>query len=317
MASGMTFIRFLLTVPGALGISASPRLHEVYRFPNGTWVENIVVRPNGNLLVALVNTPELWEITPSTRSRCSAGHLVHHFEEADSVNGIMELSPDTYAVIASDSVWKVDLSFHQSVSEPIQIATLPAGTLNGMATLDDESRSVAISGSQLGLVWRLNTHTSDYSVIHQDETMAPTDELGLMLGINGLRIMSGYLYYNNSPQRMFCRVHIDGHGGGALGPYETIAHNVLPDDFAVNPSGVAYLVGLTDNVVTKVFPNGSHKGIAGSLDSKDLMTTTSAAFGKPLNGGGFLYVTTGGESEHPVNNTDTRGGKVMALAGDL
>jgi hypothetical protein len=47
------------------------------------------------------------------------------------------------------------------------------------------------------------------------------------------------------------------------------------------------------------------------------MTATSAAFGKLPNGRDILYVTTGGESEHPVNNTHTRGGKVMALVGDL
>jgi sugar lactone lactonase YvrE len=317
MASGMAFIIFLLTVLSALGSSPTPSMYEVYRFPNGTWVENIAVRPNGNLLVTLVNTPELWEITPSTHLGHSTAQLLCHFDRADSVNGITELSPDIYAVVASNSVWKVDLSVCQNVSKPIQIATLPAGTLNGMATLDEERRSVAISDSQLGLVWRLDTHTGNYTVIHQDETMAPTDELGLMLGINGLRITNGYLYYNNSPRRIFCRVHVDRHTGGALGPYETIAHNVLADDFAVNSNGVAYLAGLTDNVVTKVFPNGSHKVIAGSLDSKDLMTATSAAFGKLPNGRDILYVTTGGESEHPVNNTYTRGGKIMALAGDL
>jgi hypothetical protein len=101
-----------------------------------------------------------------------------------------------------------------------------------------------------------------------------------------------------------------------LGPYEIIANDVLADDFAVKPNGVAYLAGLVDNVVTQVFPNGSHKVIAGSLDSKDLMTATSAALGKSLEGRDILYVTTGGESEHPVNNTDTRGGKVMLLALD-
>jgi hypothetical protein len=262
-----------------------------------------------------VNTPELWEITP-TPSGHSAAQLVHYFDDAESVNGITELSPDTYAVIASNSVWKVDLSVHEGFSKPIHIAKLPAGTLNGMATLDDDRTSVAMSDSQLGLVWRLSTHTGNYTVIHKDETMAPNDELGLLLGINGLRISNGYLYYNNSPRRIFCRIRIDGRTGRALGPYEIIANDVLADDFAVKPNGVAYLAGLVDNVVTQVFPNGSHKVIAGSLDSKDLMTATSAALGKSLEGRDILYVTTGGESEHPVNNTDTRGGKVMLLALD-
>lgn len=316
MAPGMAFIIFLLTVVRAFDLS-SCSLREVYRFPNGTWVENIVVRPNGNILVALVNTPELWEIIPSAPSDCNLAQLVYHFDEADSVNGITELSPDTYAVIASNSVWKVDLSAYEKASEPIRIAALPAGTLNGMATLDDERVSVAISDSRLGLVWRLNTHTGNYTVIHQDKTTEPNDDLGLMLGINGLRIANSYMYYNNSPRQIFCRVLIDESTGEALGPYEIITHDVLADDFAVTSDGVAYLAGLTNNVVIKVFPNGSHEVIAGSRDSTDLMTATSAAFGRPVNGQNILYVTTGGESEHPINTTNTRGGKVMALTIDL
>ncbi|KAJ5632208.1 hypothetical protein N7490_008547 [Penicillium lividum] len=310
MSPAIFFIIFSFTAIRAL--SLSPTLHEVYRFPNGTWVKNIAVRPNGNILVSLVNTPELWQITPSAQPGLYPAQLIHHFDGASSVNGITQLSLDKYAVIASNSVWKVDLSAQSS--KPIQIATLPAGTLNGMATLNE--RSVAISDSQLGLVWSLDTQTGDYTVIHRDETMAPNDDLGLTLGINGLRIRNGYMYYNNSPRRIFCRVSIDAHAGEALGPYEIVAQDVLADDFAVGSNSVAYLAGLTDDVVTKDFLNGSHTVIAGSKDSKDLMTATSAAFGQPFNGHDILYVTTGGESEHPVNNTDTRGGKVMALIID-
>lgn len=311
----MVFIIFFLAAFCTFSLSSPSNLHEIYRFPNGTWVENIAIRPNGNLLVSLVNTPQLWEITPTPPGHSTA-QLVHHFNDAETVNGITELSPDTYAVIASNSVWKVDLNAYKGVPKPIHIAKLPAGTLNGMATFGDDRKSVAISDSQLGLVWRLNTHTGNYTVIHKDETMAPNNELGLLLGINGLRITNGYLYYNNSPRRIFCRVRIDGRTGRALGPYEIIANNVLADDFAVKPDGVAYLAGLVDNVVTQVFPNGSHKVIAGSLDSKELMTATSAALGKSVEGRDILYVTTGGESEHPVKNTNTRGGKVMALTLD-
>ncbi|KAJ5778583.1 hypothetical protein N7520_001829 [Penicillium odoratum] len=310
MPSTVFFIIFSFIAIRVLGLS--PSLHEVFRFPNGTWVENIAVQPNGNILVSLVNTPELWQVTPSIQPGPYPAQLIHHFDGASSVNGITELSLDKYAVIASNSVWKVDLSAQSS--KPIQIATLPNGTLNGMATLNE--RSVVISDSQLGLVWRLDTETGDYTMIHQDGTMAPNDDLGLMLGINGLRIKNGYMHYNNSPRRIFCRVSIDAHTGEALGLYEIVAHDVLADDFAIGSNGVAYLAGLTDNVVTKVFPNGSHTVIAGSKDSRDLMTATSAAFGQAFNGHDILYITTGGESEHPVKNKNTRGGKVMALMID-
>lgn len=314
----MFLILICLALAQALGLSHNPNIREIHRFPNGTWVENIAAHPSGNLLVTLVNTPELWEVVPSTGPGNSSAQLVHHFAQADSVNGIAELLPNVYAVIASNSVWKVVyMSNHENVPAPAHVAKLPAGTLNGMAALDDGARSVAISDSELGLVWRLDTHTGNYTVIHQDDTMAPTDDLDLQLGINGLRIGNGYLYYNNSPKRIFCRVRIDGSTGEALGPYEVVSRDVMADDFAIGPHGVGYLAGLIDNVVTRVFPNGTHNVIAGAHGSKELMTATSAAFGRTQSDYRTLYITTGGESEHPVDNTSTRGGKVMALSVDF
>ncbi|KAJ5297914.1 hypothetical protein N7508_008163 [Penicillium antarcticum] len=293
----------------------SADLREIYRFPNGTWIENIAARTNGNLLVTLINKPELWQINPWTRSGHASAHLVHHFDEAKQMNGIAELEQDTYAIIASDSVWTISLGQNGGASIPEHIATFPSGLLNGMATLDG-GRAVVLSDSERGLIYRLDMQTGEYTVIHQDKTMAPADYLGLQLGINGLRVARDYLYYSNTAKRLFCRVRIDLRTGQAKGPYEVISGGVLSDDFAVGPGDVGFLAGAMDNVVTKVWPDGYHEIAAGSKNSTLLMTATSAAFGRGKSDRGVLYVTTGGETELPVNSTVTRGGKVMALAVD-
>ncbi|KAK4866185.1 hypothetical protein LT330_008526 [Penicillium expansum] len=313
MANLLGSLLLLLTCTQTLCLAYTPNLREIYRFPNGTWIENIAVRPNGNLLVADLSTAELWEIDPSIPSGPSSAHLVHHFEGAEDADGITELSPDIYAVIASNSVYTVDLRTHENAPKSVLIAKLPAGYLNGIAALGD-GNAVAITDSQLGLIWRLDIRTGNYSVIHQDETMAANNDMGLLLGVNGLKIVKDYMYYTNSPKRIFCRVRIDIHTGHALGPYEIISHDTRGDDFAIGPRGVAYLAGLIDNVVTKVFPNGSHEIIAGSKNSTELMTATSAAFGRRRGDRNVLYITTGGETRLPVNNTSTRGGKIMALS---
>lgn len=305
-----SLLLLLLTFIYTPCLAHSPNLREIYRFPNGTWIENIAVRPNGNLLVADLSTAELWEINPSIPS---SAHLIHHFDDAKDADGITELSPDIYAVIASNSVYTIDLRSYENTPKSVLIAKLPAGYLNGIATLD-EGKAVAITDSQLGLIWRLDIRTGEYSVIHHDETMAANRDMGLLLGVNGLKIVDDHLYYTNSPKRIFCRVRIDTHTGGALGPYEIISHDTRGDDFAIGPHGVGYLAGLIDNVVTRVFPNGSHEVIAGSKDSRDLMTATSAAFGRTQKDRNVLYVTTGGETTLPVNSTSTTGGKVMALS---
>ena len=127
--------------------------------------------------------------------------MVHHFDGAEDADGITELSPDIYAVIASNSVWTVDLKPHGNAPQPILIAKIPAGYLNGIAALD-EGKAVAISDSQLGLIWRLDIRTGTYSVIHQHETMAANHDMGLLHGVNGLKIVNDYIYYSN------CQKHI-------------------------------------------------------------------------------------------------------------
>jgi sugar lactone lactonase YvrE len=313
MPAFLSILLFSLAFVQALCFPQSFNIREVYRFPNGTWLENIAVRLNGNLLVTDLMTVGLWEIVPPTESIHSSIRLVHHFDGADDVAGITEVSPDTFAVISSNSVWQIEFNSHDDPPKATLISKIPAGFLNGMATLD-EGKAVMISDSQLGLVWHLDIQTGNYTVLHRHETMEANSDLGLLIGVNGLRILHNYMYYTNSPKRIFCRVRIDTRTGRALGPYEIVSHDTLADDFAIDPRGIGYLASLTDNEITRVFPNGSHDVVAGSKDSRDLMAATSAAFGRTRSERHVLYVTTGGETENPVNNTASLGGKVMAVS---
>ncbi|CAG8123022.1 unnamed protein product [Penicillium olsonii] len=312
MATVVRFLVFLVQALPSLGLLQSPNIRELYRFPNGTWLENIAVRPNGNLLITDATTSSLWEITPSTDSIRSSPRLVHHFDEAKDMGGIAELTPDTYAVIASNSVWKIDLSKDRHSPSPVRIADIPAGFLNGMAALDG-GNAVVISDSRLGLVWYLNVQSGNYSISHQHETMQANSDLGMLIGVNGLKIMEDYMYYSNSPKQIFCRVRIDTRTSRAMGPYEIISYNTLADDFAIDPRRIGYLASLTNNEIIKVYPDGLHEVVAGAEYSRVLMSATAAAFGRTQSDRHVLYVTTGGETEPPVHDTASLGGKVMAV----
>ena len=305
-------VAFLLASAGAPFKVNPPSLHEIYQFPNGTWIENIAVRNNGNILVTLANAPELWEVISTTKREANQARLVHNFTRAEMTTGITELASDVFAVATPDSVWKVDLNDHGK-RVPTRLATLPAGNLNGMATLNRESGTVVISDSQAGLVWRLDTNTGNYTVILKDETMAANTKEGLLLGINGIQVHGDYVYYVNTPERLFCRIPVDLMTGQAVGATEIISRNAIADDFAISDQGVVYLAGLRENVAIQLFANGTQKVVAGSRNSTTLMTATSAAFGCGLRSS-VLYITTGGETDHPTDSTASRGGKVMALA---
>ncbi|KAB8276004.1 hypothetical protein BDV30DRAFT_247153 [Aspergillus minisclerotigenes] len=243
-------IPFCIYLYFSLAVLASPttRLRDVHQFPNGTWLENIAVRSNGNILVTAYNLAQLWEINPFNGTNSHHARLVHQFQNPGTITGTTEIDQDTFVTIASNSLWKVDLSTTEPIVNPINI-TIPAGTLNGMAALNDSS--LAISDSSLGLIWRVDIQQGTYGIMIRDNTTATSTALGPNLGVNGIRILDGYLYYVNSPQRSFYRVRVD-ESGNTVGQPETIAQGVLADDFTVTSSG-AYLAGLTDNVITKRF----------------------------------------------------------------
>ena len=230
--------------------------------------------------------------------------------------GIAEISSDVFAVITPNTVWGVDLNQHRNhgsdnnVVEPEKIATIhQAGNINGMALLNQKTGMVVISDSQLGLIWRLDTTTGEYTVILKDPTMSANRKYGPLLGINGLRVHNGYIYYVNTPNRLYCRIPINPITGQAIGPAEIISKGALADDLAVSEKGVGYLAGLTDSVVTRVFEDGEMEVVA---NETILHAATSAAFGW-LGDEKVLFVTTGGDAEHAGNNTDKRGGNVLAL----
>lgn len=306
----MAHLLFFLVTFLLASVADAFHLREVYQFPNGTWAENIAVRSNGNLLVTFASTPELWEVVPSAQPGATQARRLHHFPNAEMATGIAELTPDMYAVITPNTVWKVDLN-NGTKNTPTRIATLQsARSLNGMAVLNPDTGTVAISDSEAGLVWRLDTNTGNYTVILKDETMAANTKEGVLLGINGLRVHDGHVYYVNTPERLFCRIPVNTTTGRATGPREIISQGALADDFAISRQGMGYLAGLTDHVVTRVLANGTQEVIA---NSSALMSATSGAFGR-LGGSDVLYITTGGETSHVVNNTSSRGGKVLALS---
>ena len=49
---------------------------------------------------------------------------------------------------------------------------------------------VAIADCKAGVVWKLNTNTGEHTMMLKDETMAANTEMGVLLGINGLQVLS-------------------------------------------------------------------------------------------------------------------------------
>jgi hypothetical protein len=141
----------------------------LYQFStNGTWVENIAVRSNGNLLVTLLSpTPELWQIPVATPEDAS---LVYTFPDMAGLVGIAETAPDTFSVAGgnytvpvtntSSAVWEVRFGDNDAVTAR-KMADIPeASVLNGVAAVPgcaSTSTAVIVADTILGLAWHVDT----------------------------------------------------------------------------------------------------------------------------------------------------------------
>jgi hypothetical protein len=93
----------------------------IHEFSNDTFLENLAVRSNGQILLSPLNIPSLYIIDP-LQNGVSTATIVHTFPEALGLAGIAEYEPDVFALITGSfsfatgdtgagswTVWSVDL----------------------------------------------------------------------------------------------------------------------------------------------------------------------------------------------------------------
>lgn len=301
----------------------------IYQYPNPTWIENIFARSNGDLLVSIIGAPELRSIHPFTDPPSES--LVHSFTGNTAVFGITELTPDTFAVIAgnysytdgatlySSSIWTVEFCDNKSGDEKkgetkVKKVTdvKEAQVLNGLTALNEHA--VLAADSFAGTVVKVDIKTGKSEVVIKDKTMNPVPGSAVPIGINGVKIVGGYLYFTNTFQKSLIRVSVDPETGKATGPYEKLADVPMPDDLAVLDDGTAYVPEAWANTVVRVLTDGETSTHAGNLNSSVVAGGTSATFGRTYRDRGVAYISTQGGLGGPVNGTFTEGGKVVALS---
>ncbi|KAF7976645.1 hypothetical protein HWV62_5967 [Athelia sp. TMB] len=298
-------------------------LETVGVFPNGTWLENAAVRSNGQLLVTLLSSPQVYQVDPFSSQQ---PQLVQTIPGVEGLLGIGEVEEDVFAVIAGNlsiatvvstvgsySIWKVDVRDSQ---KPIshKVADIPtAQFLNGLAVLDTKG-NVLVSDSGAGVVYLVDTNTGAYQVVLDDPTMKAAAG-GEQLGINGIQIQNDFLYFTSSTQGLFARVAIH-QNGTAAGPVKVVASlGGFGDDFALDRAGNAYIATNPEDTLIKVTPAGKVALVAGNINSTALAGGTSAHFGRTAADKSTLYVTTGGRFTDAAGEQTFIPGEVVAVRG--
>lgn len=157
---------------------------------------------------------------------------------------------------------------------------------DGVVTLP-EPGLVLVADAAKGIVWRVDIHSGEYEVAIKDGAFNPSNP-AIPLGVDGLHIAGGDLYFTNLGGNFLGRIPIDSHGN-PQGPVENVTSKlVYPDDFALHNDGTAYVGGA--NTLWRVTPGGSVKVLAGGLDDATLEGVTSAQFGRTQVDQNVLYL---------------------------
>lgn len=305
------------------------KVDTLFQFPNnGSWIDNIVLRRDGSLLLTRLDVPEVWSVDTETGNST----MVYSFPNATSCFGISEIDDDVFAVVVGNfstttyqptagsfSVQKLEFQ-DGSANEETRVAdsavathivSLPeAQALNGMTSFTKESHLVLIADSPKGVVWKVNTETGDHSVALNDTTMMPAEGVALPLGINGLKVVDEYLYYSSTTRMQFCRVKVNK-DAEAAGDYQVIASGFLPDNMDVATDGTAYIATDPQNSVVRVTPYGQIALVAGGQLSTQLPGATSTRL---TPDGKTLYVGTSGGQVAPVLGTFKEPAKVVKIS---
>ncbi|CDM29942.1 hypothetical protein DTO013E5_8346 [Penicillium roqueforti] len=305
------------------------KVETIFQFPNnGSWIDNMVVRSDGNLLLTRLDTPEVWNFDTTTGNAT----LAYSFPNVTSCFGISEIEDDVFAVVVGNfspktfqpgpgsfSVHKLDFTKidaednERAPKLPMasEIIAMPeAEALNGMATFSQGSNLVLIADSPKGVIWKVDTKTGDYSVALDDTTMAPAEGQALPLGVNALTILGDYVYYTGTTRMVYCRVKVDK-DVKPIGDFEVIASGFLPDNVEMTEDGIAYIPTAPQNSVVRLTPSGQISLVTGGQVSTQLAGPSSARLSKDRQ---VLYVGTNGGQIAPVLGSFIEPAKIVKIS---
>jgi hypothetical protein len=260
---------------------------EIVRLPS---LENIAVRPNGQLLATNMNSPNLYTIDPATKTSSTAAAV----SGASGLSGIGEVTPDVFVVIGGSpqgtAVHKVDFTGAGATPKVTLVKKIPdAKNMNGLAVFNNDT--VLLADAAKGNIIKLVLSTGDSSVALSDPTMAPSGPVPF--GIDGLKYDSGTgtVWYTNIFKNSFHKVSVDA-ASKPTGAVSTLWSNLMGDDLCFGNNGKLYITTNSGaNQVVEYDPAGG--SAAKPVVVAKLSAPTACAAGRTDKDKDMVYVTNG------------------------
>jgi sugar lactone lactonase YvrE len=152
-----------------------------------------------------------------------------------------------------------------------------------------------IADSRLGAVFRVDTDTGISEIAFSDVALNAIANATVPIGINGLKVFGGYVYFTNTARNTFGRVPISD-AGENIGDIEIVA-TLNPtdagydwDDFVFDKNGTAY-IAQPSNAIAAISPGGNQTILVGGGNSTAIVGPTSVTLGLDQK---TAYITTRG-----------------------
>ena len=306
-------------------------VHVIHEFPHGTWVENLAVRSNGQILATIATAPELYQVDPTSTN---PPILVHTFPNATGLWGIVETTPDIFYVLAGQgspfapadpgtfSVWLVNLHtsgfhffpHHDVVPSVIsKVADIPHGILcNGMAVLSYDPDVLLIADSLAGVVWKLDVDSGHVTTAIQNPDMNAFKNAAGSVGINGLKLHGGKLYWTDTDLEILISIPIYSNGSAA-GREIPVTDGVGADDFVFDHKGNTFIAQDPFDTLLLLKADGSKLILTNSTGPNSIMGPTAVQFGRRVADSANLYVTSNGGYTNYETQVFTVGGRVSRV----
>lgn len=249
-------------------------------------LENIAVRPNGQLLVTNMNSPNLYAVDPVAKTSSTAVAV----SGAAGLSGIGEIAPDVFVVIGGSpqgtAVHRVDFTGGGAPRATLVKKIADAKNMNGLAVFDNDT--VLLGDAAKGALVKLTVSSGDSSVALSDPTMAPSGPIPF--GIDGLKYSNGTVWYTNIFKNSFHKVSVDT-ASKPTGAVSTLWSNLMGDDLCFGNNGKLYVTTNSGaNQVVEYDPAGS---ASGPVVVAKLSAPTACAAGRTEKDKDVVYVTNG------------------------
>ena len=220
--------------------TASPR--PLARFPNGTFLENLVLRPEGGVLFTsyFAKAVEAWSEAGGAATFATVpGHPVSLAAlpaggYALAIHGV-PFTAGPEALRGSCAVLLLDAAGAVRRTIPLPEAIFPNGCLL------TAPETLLVVDSALGRVWSLDLGTGAVGVWLDDPALAPDPAQPGRPGVNGIKPApgGGAMLLSNTATRQLLRVPLDAVGAPA-GPPVTVGTFPGIDDFWPMPDGTIW-----------------------------------------------------------------------------